>query len=103
MLSNSVMKFCVLYRPSMDINMFREALLQPILPTSNWKLLSHIVNIGFEVNFQFMWDSTVNTVTWLWPGTYARDLSLLQNNHTSYISHTFSYSIGTTGSVPESG
>jgi hypothetical protein len=35
-------------------------------------------------------------------GRFARDLSLLQNIHTSYIAHTFSYSTGTTGSIPES-
>jgi len=103
MLSNSVTKFRVLYRLSTDINMFREALLQPIIPTSNWKFLFHIVNIGFHVIFQSMWDSTVSTVTWLYAGRSARDLSLLQNIHTSYIDHTFSYSIHTTGSVPESG
>jgi len=39
-----------------------------------------------------MSDSTVN---WLWAAGSA-DLSLLQNIHTSYTTHTF-YSIGTTG------
>ena len=33
----SVKKFCALYRPSRDITVFRGALWQPILPTSNWK------------------------------------------------------------------
>jgi hypothetical protein len=70
--------------------------------TSNWKL-SNIVDIDFHVILQSMWDSIVSTVTWLWANKSARDLSLLQNIHPSYITHTFFYSIGTTGSIPESG
>jgi len=53
--------------------------------------------------FQSMWDSTVRTVTWLWAGISATDLSLLQNIHTSHVAHTFCYSICTTGPIPESG
>jgi len=60
-------------------------------------------NIGFHVTFQSMWNSTVSTVTWLWAAGSARDLSLLKHIHTSYIAHTFCYSVGTTGSNPESG
>jgi hypothetical protein len=99
----SFQKFHVFYRTSRDITMFREDLCQPILPTSNWKLLFHFVNIGLQVIFQSMWNSTVSTVTWLWAGRCARELFLLQNIHTSYISHTFFYSICTTGSIPDSG
>jgi hypothetical protein len=61
------------------------------------------VNNGFHVIFQSMWDSTVSTVTWLWDGRSATDLSLLQNIHTSHIAHTFCHSIDTTGPIPESG
>ena len=50
-----------------------------------------------------MWNSTVSTVIWLWAAGSARDLSLLQRIHTSHIAYTFCYSIGTTGSNPESG
>ena len=95
--------FNALYRYSRDITMFREAPWQPILQPSNWKLLSHFVHIGFHVTLQSMWDSTVSTMTWLWAGRSAQDLPLLQNNHTCYITHTFIYSFGTTGSIPESG
>ena len=48
--------------------MFREGHCQQIQPTSNWKLLSHFVKIGFHVILQSMWDSTVSTLTWLWAG-----------------------------------
>jgi len=65
--------------------------------------MSHIVKIRFHVILQSMWDSTVNTVTWLWTVRSATDLSLLQNIHTSYNAHKFSYSNHTTDSVPESG
>jgi len=58
------------------------------------------VNIGFHFIFQSMWDSTAS-MTWLWAGRSARDLSHLQSIHTSHITYTFSYSIGTTGSIPE--
>jgi hypothetical protein len=57
------------------------------------------VNIGFHFIFQSMWDSKVSTMTWLWVGRSARDLSLLQNIHPSHIAYTFPYSIGTTGSI----
>jgi Na+-driven multidrug efflux pump len=103
MLSNSVKKFCVLYRHSMDINVFIKALRKEILPKSNWKLYFHFVNIGIHIIFQSISETTVSTVTWLWAGRSATDLSLLQNIHTRYIAHTLSYSIGTTGSIPESG
>jgi len=60
-----------------------------------------ITNIGFHIIFQTMWDSAVGTMTWLWAGRSARDLSLLQNIHTSHIAYTFFYSISTTDSIAE--
>jgi len=65
--------------------------------------LSHCVNNGFHVIFQHMCDRILSTLTWLWAARSARDLTLLQNIHTSYITHTLSYLIGTTGSILESG
>ena len=62
-----------------------------------------ILLILVYVTFQSMLDSTVSTVNSLWTAGSAGDLSLLQYIHTSHITHTFSYSIGTTGPIPESG
>jgi hypothetical protein len=60
-------------------------------------------SLGLHVIFQSMWNSTVSTVTWLQAAGSARDLYLLQNIHTSYITNTFSYSTGITGPIPEGG